>query len=255
MIEQAILTESVKTDIRSSDEQILDNLLERQKRQDKEPRSQFFRLIYQQSMNTVYFNDIALSPLITDNQGFLKLNENDFDYPAPNTSPVFYNVLSSNYQDFNFSSLSNISLLANINWFRRQNVVSNPTNFSFNLWLCVAEINNSNQQILTNNDYSPLLKINLGTVNYVASSNTFTNINHRKVSDLSNFVINQNFGGEQLQITSTQYDRIKNGESRLSTWIGFDTATVSAGNKSFLYNRPFILNADIQLAYKGLSKL
>ena len=254
-LERAILTNSIKNDTRPDDTRLFDTFLEFQNRNDKEPRGQFYGLIYPQLLRG--FGD-PLSGLIPDANGFYIINWTDPVYLSPNAIPYWFSTLSLDGLDLGFDKLYKIKLLANINWFSRSTSSTFGTDFSFDLILTVAQVNNANPQLITINDYLPFVQLKLAKVNYLQSSNTFTFVTSKRVIDLTNTVGTQSFtgGAEVSQITQSQLEQLKNGTMKLSYMIGFDTSTLSNPIRQTMYSQGiFIDTSQIQLAYYGTNKI
>lgn len=254
-IEKAILTYSIKTDTRNTQTRMFDNFLEFQDRNDKEPRAQFFGSIY--SQNIKGFGD-PLSGLIQDSKGFYIINYTDPNYQAPNAIPYWFSTQSLNALDIGFNDLYKIKIVANINWFSRSTSSTFGADFSFDLILTIAEVNNANPQNVTPTDYLPFIQLKIAKVNYTLSSGTFTYITTKRVIDLTDITVIQDFtGGQEVsQIMTNQLDKLKNGNMRLSYMIGFDTAALTPAIKTAMYQQGiFIDTSQLDISYFGTNKL
>lgn len=236
MSEIAILTPSHKTDTREQSVRMLENTQDRQNEQDRLPRSQFYGLVQAQSIFAID-NNVTWG-LLGD-----KIDTANIDYPAPNFLPNWYSTQSLSVTDLGFENIEKIQLNIFTNWYRRNNVVSFASNFFFDLFCVIAEVSTQNPETLGVNDYVSFLKIKVGTVNYNASNNTFSNIYSKINLDLSK------------ELTPNQYSKLKNGQIRLAVYFGFETSLRTSAELQFMLYRPFINTSIVQLLYKGIAKL
>jgi len=254
MLLEATFTDSHKNDTRDPETKLIDGLLEKQNRENKEPTSQFYGLVYSQEISQEVSKSFTWG-LIADSQGFLIPDIFNPDYSLPNYLPFWFSSATFNTSDLDFQRLENIRLNCSINWFRRSNVVSFGSSFSFDLYCQIVEATNINPELVQINDYIPVMQIKVGTVTYNSANNTFSNIRTKLNFDLSDTTFNQDFINNPTEITQTTYDRIKAGASNLIVYFGFQNSTLTVAQLQFLDNRPFENTSQIQLLYKGLSKI
>jgi hypothetical protein len=254
MLLEANLTESHKTDVRDNETKFFDEIKEKQVRDDKEPRSQFYGLIFNQEIQK---NNTFTLGLIQDSKGFLTFDTGNVNYTLPNYIPLWFSTPSFSVTDLGFQSVEKIRLNILSNWFRRSNAVSFGSDFNFDMYCLIAEVSTLNPELVGFNDYTPFLQIKLGNVKYTALNNTFSNLYQKFNYDLSDVISNQSFtgGAEVTKLSIRQYDKLKSGNTRLSVYFGFQTATLTVAQLQFMENRPFQNQSSVQLQYKGISKL
>jgi hypothetical protein len=246
MLLQATFTDSHKTDSRDNEEKVFESLLEKQNRENKEPTSQFYGNTYNQQFRLYDDN----TPLIQDSTGYLYQNLNDTSYPSPNILLKNFNFYTLNIQSLEFNSISSVILLLEINFFCLSSPATFASDFNFDIWL-VFQHNIAEQLLL----YEPLLKIKLGTVTYSTATNQFSYISKILKFNLSDTDNSLDFVAERTKLSNEQYKRLVEGKLLISYIAGFDTSTLSAAQKAYMYNRQFINKSYANLLYKGISKL
>ena len=247
MIIDVTLTDTVKTETRDAQNILLESLLEKKNKEEKEPRNQLnpinktidivYGNIYSEKLT---INDLPLFPLKLDGTGFLIQENGDIDLPPPNYLNLWYSTNSTDWRLLGFDSLDNVRLHANIQFYRRSNVPSFGSNFSFSYYLVIAQVTNPNPETVVATDYQPFVQLNLGTVNYNSATNTFSPINYNQFIDIS---------------ALSQYNNLITGNLKISCYFGVIASSLTVPQKQFLANRPFVLLGQIQLDYAGTNTI
>jgi hypothetical protein len=223
----------------------MESLLEKQSRENKEPTAQFYGVIIPVSYK---IND-ALTILKSDSSSFLIQNFSDPDYPSPNINLLELNRNSLNAQILDLKVTSSVDLIIQSNFFARSSANSFPNNFSFDLYLSIFNVTG-----YTTSDYIPILQIKLGKINYDSATNQFSRVNQTTKYILSD--INLSFDPSQEKTTKSEYDKIINGESKISIISGFNGSTLTAAQKQYMFNnRSFFNETSVIFLYKGLTRL
>lgn len=255
MIVQAILTESVKTDIRDTTTQAVDNLLEQQKRQVSVPRGQSFKTEFNFAPALLLLYDLTpkvifdLAPLENDGSGFLRQALSDPDYPAPNFDLLTIFKTTSLSTDLDFATITKMKLVFFGSFYIKQYATNFGSDFSFDMYVSLME------PVGALYGYNRLLKVKMGTITYTTSSNTFSVLSVNKVIDLSILINTQDFTtSEGLQLTSFQYNSLFQTNLKIAPVFGFDVSSLGSSQKNYLSLRQKQNNISLGLEYVGTSK-
>lgn len=249
MILQAQLTDSHTTEIRNSEEIIIDSLLERKIKSEKEPRIESYAMVFTSSYSVEDFT----FPFKQNSDGFLTLYVLDNDYPPPNFNFLSFSYSSLNAEQLNYDRIVKTNLIFDINWMRTTVNTNFGSDFSFDLYLNIYEMLDD-----TVTNFDPFLQLNIGTINFDTALNKMTMLNKTIQLNLSKDITQEQIfinGVEEDKITIEQLYRLQNGKLTFSAAIGFDVDNLSAPIKNWLYNNnSFKTRAKITFAYYGKTK-
>jgi hypothetical protein len=248
MLLEANLTESHKTDVRDNETKFFDEIKEKQVRDDKEPRSQFYGISIPIMHDFGGLGDLNI--LENDGTGFLRQDFFDPDYTATNGNIIQVNYSTLNNKILGLDILSGVDLIVQTNIINRPNgAISYNSAFNVDIVLTIYNVTGEGSS-----DYIPFLQVNLGKIIFDPTTSQF----FKKLSNTIKFDLSETvsiFSSTVPKLTNDSYDRLINGTANLAFIVGFDGGILTPAQKQMMQSRIIFNTTRIIFLYKGVSKL